>query len=867
MSSRLSILLIPFLMCASLFAQQGQDLGLNEEFLNSLPDDVRKDLVEQIEENQTNLDKVDFGTFSTKLDENSAKKFIDQELLKNEDTISPLEMGLKDLKIFGSDFFKGIPLTFNPINDPAMGSEYVLDVGDKVTISVIGANIISEELIVAMDGVLNIPKLGKIRIAGLTLEQAEKNFQKFVSDRMTGAEAYLSISSVKNIQVLVVGMAKVPGVYTLAGNSTMLSALNAAGGIALDGSYRNISLMRNGVKITSFDLYPVIVEGDLSTNLMLKSGDSIVIEPVKGHVSIYGGVRRPAKFEPKNDSAKDLLRFAGGLIDNEIEVVNFIDYSKGKYTTSQLVISDEQKNLIGSRDVIYAAFNNLIDGDAVSISGSFSTIGQFSPDQANLVLQNLVISDDAYPLGVLHVTKDRSNTANSFHFTSLENVKQLNAKDELIAFSNQEIQYLNSSFIKDYFADRVELNQSEIASCQLFSHFEDIKNTSRFNLAKEIIFSLDRDNIDIAKNSMNSDMILSEIAESKNSLVSKDLFISEKLNNDQCPEIFSRNPELFISLIMQSSLVEGVDFRSGLYPVPNGLSLPKLVSYSALNTKLNNIEATLTRQSGQSVKVDLNDQTTLIGKFDKLSFASSVNPKIHKVFVGGEVNKPGYYYVGENEKLSDVINRAGSLTSNAYAMGGVLLRESAALLEEQYNKSLYNQVIKSLATVVTRGKPVQLDGLELILSEFKNMDPQGRVITEFDPIKIRRDASLDTILENGDNIFIPKRSGIIYVFGDVLRPGPQKYLAGQNHNHYISKAGGYTQFADKNFVIKVGPNGESELAKRSLFRTSSSVLPGSVIYVSRDLQKLENIELASTIAPIISSIAISIASLNSISNN
>lgn len=120
MSSRLSILLISFLMCASLFAQQGQDLGLNEEFLNSLPDDVRKDLVEQIEENQTNLDKVDFGTFSTKLDENSAKKFIDQELLKNVDTIPPLEMDLKDLKIFGSDFFKGIPLTFNPINDRSM---------------------------------------------------------------------------------------------------------------------------------------------------------------------------------------------------------------------------------------------------------------------------------------------------------------------------------------------------------------------------------------------------------------------------------------------------------------------------------------------------------------------------------------------------------------------------------------------------------------------------------------------------------------------------------------------------------------------------------------------------------------------------
>jgi polysaccharide biosynthesis/export protein len=861
-------LFLAIFSCNFILAQQ-PPLDLNEDFLASLPKDIREDLLKQIEADQDSLENVDFGTFSTKLDENAAKKFIDQELLENETLRSPLDMLPEDLKVFGTDFFKGIPITFNPINTPAMRSDYLLDVGDKVTVSVIGASNFTEETTVALDGSLNIAKLGKLRVAGFSLSQAEKNLQKFVADRMTGAEAYLSISSVKNIQVLVVGMAKVPGVYTLAGNSTLLSSLNAAGGIADNGSYRNIKLVRNGKELTNFDLYALMVDGDLTNNVMLQSGDSIVITPALGHVSIYGGVRKPAKYEPQNDSIKDLLRYAGGLIDLDITEVNWIDYSNGKFETKELLASDTNTSLVGPRDSIYASYNNITGADTVEFLGSFSTIGKFSPSQANKLLKDLVMSNDAYPLGVLHIQKGQANKNHSYNFIDLESISAFTPQDQLISFSNREIQFINSNFLKDYFGRETSLNKQEIKSCNLFSYLENIQNTSRYKLAESIIMSfankaqnLDPKNL----NQIPDNPLPADLDSRENYLGNKNLFTSQQLDQDQCPRIFAQYPEVLLSLIMQSALVEGVNFRSGLYPIPENLKTKDLISYTAMSSDLSGVEATITNKMGQSSSVDLAGLDNFISRFDKLSFATSVTPKIQKVFIDGEVHKPGYYYVGEEESLSDLLTRAGSITKNAYPMGGVLLRESAALLEEEYNKSLYDQVIKSLATVVTRGKAVQLGGLELILSEFKNLDSQGRIITEFNPVRIRRDASLDTLLEDGDKIFIPKRNGIIYVFGDVLRPGPQKYLAGQDFSHYISKAGGFTQFADKDFVIKVGPNGESELAKKALFRSKSSVLPGSVIYVSRDLQKLENIEFASTIAPIISSIAISIASLNSISN-
>ena len=75
---------------------------------------------------------------------------------------------------------------------------------------------------------------------------------------------------------------------------------------------------------------------------------------------------------------------------------------------------------------------------------------------------------------------------------------------------------------------------------------------------------------------------------------------------------------------------------------------------------------------------------------------------------------------------------------------------------------------------------------------------------------------------------------------------------------------------EKGSIIQVLPNGESEQISMSFFNlpfSENNILPGTVIYATRDISKLNNIKLASTLAPVISSIAISLASLNSINNN
>ena len=116
---------------------------------------------------------------------------------------------------------------------------------------------------------------------------------------------------------------------------------------------------------------------------------------------------------------------------------------------------------------------------------------------------------------------------------------------------------------------------------------------------------------------------------------------------------------------------------------------------------------------------------------------------------------------------------------------------------------------------------------------------------------------------------MPYFKKIIYVFGEVLNPGTQIFDESFSITEYIEKSGGLNEYADNSSIIIVHPNGESERIRLRKFAKNSntSLYAGSVIYVPRDLKQIDGIELGSVLAPIMSGLAISLASLNSISNN
>ena len=132
--------------------------------------------------------------------------------------------------------------------------------------------------------------------------------------------------------------------------------------------------------------------------------------------------------------------------------------------------------------------------------------------------------------------------------------------------------------------------------------------------------------------------------------------------------------------------------------------------------------------------------------------------------------------------------------------------------------------------------------------------------------KIRNRPSVDTTLQDGDVITIPAMSEEIYVLGEVLTPGARQYISGIETADYIKKSGGISTYGQSDRIVVIKPNGDSYVASGFMFR-QDDLLPGSIIYVPRKIGKLDGINLATVIAPIFSSLAISLASLNSISDS
>ena len=151
----------------------------------------------------------------------------------------------------------------------------------------------------------------------------------------------------------------------------------------------------------------------------------------------------------------------------------------------------------------------------------------------------------------------------------------------------------------------------------------------------------------------------------------------------------------------------------------------------------------------------------------------------------------------------------------------------------------------------------------------KEYQPTGRIITEFEISELERDPSLDRVIVGGDRIHIPAFNNQVYVYGEVLNPSAYNYNADLSFNDYLDLSGGFSRSADENKIILISPNGVATSIKLGLLNslsTNKQVLPGSLIYVPQYVGKIEGISLASAVAPIVSSFALSIASLNSINN-
>jgi polysaccharide export outer membrane protein len=378
------LVLLIFIFSIEVISQGSLDQSyLNQEFLEGLPPAIR----EQIEgQNQINeeedLEKLFRSDTSIEKNKILLQKIQDQlvDLKKSMSLDSDIEN--KMLSRFGDSFFRTLQSSFMPINIGNLGSSYIVDVGDSFNFFMTGKVELNEVLMVQRDGSLVIPTYGKVYVAGLSLIKAEETVQNFVDSISIGVNAFLSLKSIRDVQVLITGGVENPGIYTLSGGSNILGALNVSGGISKSGSFRNIDLKRGGKIIQSYDLYDIFVYGNFDEKVTLRSGDTLFVHPSSAQIPVSGAVSYEAIFEiKKNETIKDLIEFAGGFSEgfSDYEYIQLQRVTNKFNSIQDINIDSLDQYTLKPRDSIFVPLFHSEDNKikSVSLTGMVNRPGEY----------------------------------------------------------------------------------------------------------------------------------------------------------------------------------------------------------------------------------------------------------------------------------------------------------------------------------------------------------------------------------------------------------------------------------------------------------------------------------------------------------
>ena len=204
--------------------------------------------------------------------------------------------------------------TFAPVDDIPVGPDYVLGPGDDLTINVWGA--VDSTLVRTVDrnGRIVLPKVGDLRIWGLTFSQADRLIRDELSRFFRGFQTSVTMGRLRTVSVHVVGEVCQPGVYTLSSLATVTNALYSAGGPTKLGSLREVRLLRGNVQVARIDLYDFLQRGDRARDYRLESGDTIFVPTVGDVVAVSGEVKRPAIYEVLSGTRlADVVTMSGGV--------------------------------------------------------------------------------------------------------------------------------------------------------------------------------------------------------------------------------------------------------------------------------------------------------------------------------------------------------------------------------------------------------------------------------------------------------------------------------------------------------------------------------------------------------------------------
>ena len=218
--------------------------------------------------------------------------------------------------------------------------------------------------------------------------------------------------------------------------------------------------------------------------------------------------------------------------------------------------------------------------------------------------------------------------------------------------------------------------------------------------------------------------------------------------------------------------------------------------------------------------------------FDIVSVRKSEGYEIQKqVRIEGEVKYPGIYFIArKNERISDLVQRAGGPSILAYTKGASLnrsyLKTETKILDKSQKSE--NEALSVLNTLkIDKDSTSSLQGPNLV---------NNLIGINLERILLSPGSDIDITLEEGDIVTIPKQPQTVKVSGNVLLPVTAVYTPRKNFKSYISESGGFKKRAVKSSSYVKYANGSVKSTRKLFFFFNNypNVRPGAEIVVPTD---------------------------------
>ena len=657
------------------------------------------------------------------------------------------------LPIFGSRFFTDAAETYLSLDNVPVSADYTIGPGDEIITRAWGAIDVDYRSTVDRNGMLNLPKVGSFNVSGVKAADLERNLRTQISRLFNNFELSVSLGQLRGLRVFVVGPAQRPGVQTMASQSTLLSAVVAAGGPAPHGSMRKVLLRRNDKVISELDVYAFLVEGDKSKDVQLAAGDVIVFQPVGPRVALTGSIDTPGIYELKSaqEPLSEVLRYAGGapILANPDRVqLERIDSSKG---TAARFVETFSLDAAGQQKA-------LRDGDVM-------TLLAISPKFANAVtLKGHVAQPLRYP------------------FTPGMRIRDLIPdREALISPDFYRRKNLLVQVIEDEppprFTERGATGQQPLAGPYDATRAPvDRANPANPNDARLAVDPY-RDSNARAAPLQNQ---------------SRGVYPGATRPEAQTDARTENRAAVRRARQQPAALFDDLNWDYATIERLNPDLTTQVISF-------NLGKAVLQKNDADNLALLPGDVVTVYSQKD---IRVSVSRQTRLVSIEGEVNASGIYQLQPGDTLQSVLARAGGFTPQAYVYGLELSREETRARQRE-NLAAAIARLEALSAVQTArdaanrrddttaqsATAVSNAATQAQLARLARLEPNGRIALELAPGAQTLDALPELPLQHGDRILVPSRPGFVTVAGAVVNSNAFIWKSGRTAGDYLGLAG------------------------------------------------------------------------------